>query len=290
MASLISVGTNVVLLGALYALVATGFTLIFGVGGVLNLAHGSSITIGAYTAFYVAGTDLFGEATVLAAPLVALVVGGAFSLLLWKGMIRYVTDNPVSVLILTLVVTLIVEQVFLALESGQPVVVPNLVDGTLEIGGLGISSNRIVIFAFSWVVIGALFYFVNRTKTGKSILATSMSDKGASLVGIDSERSYTYTWVIAGALAAVAGVFLASFQNANPLMGRNPLLLSFAIVVLGGLGSIRGSVIGAYIISLLDQLTISYVSSRLTGVSALLVLVVVLLIKPEGLYGRELIE
>ncbi|WP_276261144.1 branched-chain amino acid ABC transporter permease [Haloglomus litoreum] len=290
MASLVSVGINVLLLGALYALVATGFTLIFGVGGVLNLAHGASLTIGAYSAFYLANTDILGGSTILLAPLLALVVGGLFSLLLWKGMIRFVTDNPVSVLILTLVVSLIVEQVFLALETAQPVVVPNLVDGTVNIGSIGISANRLVIFAVSWVVIGALFYFVNETRTGKAILATSMSTRGASLVGINAERSYTYTWIIAGALAALAGVFLASFQNANPLMGRNPLLLSFSIVIVGGLGSIRGSVIGAYLISLLDQLTVSFISSRLTGVSALIVLVIVLMVKPEGLFGRELVE
>ena len=290
MASLVSVGLNVLMLGALYALVATGFTLIFGVGGVLNLAHGSSLTIGAYTAYYTVNSSLFGDAAIYVAPFAALIVGGLFSLVLWKGMIKHVTDNPVSVLILTLVVTLIVEQVFLALEGGQPLVVSNLVDGTINLGGIGVSSNRLLIFAISWVVIGALFYFVNETKTGKSILATSMSKKGASLVGIDAERSYTYTWVLAGALAALAGVFLASFQNANPLMGRNPLLLSFAIVIIGGLGSIKGSVVGAYLISLLDQLTVSFISSRLTGVSALIVLVIMLLVKPEGLFGRELIE
>ena len=99
---------------------------------------------------------------------------------------------------------------------------------------------------------GGLFYFVDRTRTGKAILATSMSDKGAALVGIDAERIYTYTWLLAGALAGVTGLFLASFQTASPTMGRTPLLLAFAIVVVGGLGSIRGSVIGAYLISFLD--------------------------------------
>lgn len=290
MVSLASVGINVLTLGALYALVAMGFTLIFGVGGVLNLAHGASLTLGAYTAYYLVQVNPFGSATILVAPFLALAVGGVFSLALWKGMIKHVSDNPVSVLILTLVLSLIVEQVFLALEGAQPLVVSNLANGSTNIAGTGLSNNGIVIFVVSWIVIGALFFFVNRTKTGKSIIATSMSKKGAALVGIDAERSYTYTWVIAGALAAVAGVFLASFQTATPLMGRNPLLLSFSIVILGGLGSIRGSVIGAYLISLLDQLTVSFISSRLTGVSALIVLVIVLLVKPEGLFGRELVE
>lgn len=155
--------------------------------------------------------------------------------------------------------------------------------------GDSVRQNRVLVFAVSWLLIGGLFYFVDRTRTGKAILATSMSDKGAALVGIDAERIYTYTWLLAGALAGVAGLFLASFQTASPTMGRTPLLLAFAIVV-GGLGSIRGSVIGAYLISFLDHATVTFVSERLAGVSALVVLVAVLLVKPEGLFGRELVE
>jgi branched-chain amino acid transport system permease protein len=215
------------------------------------------------------------------------VVPALFSLALYKGLIKPAGDNPVAVLILTLVMTLVVEQVLLALAGAQPLAVSGFVQGQFDVLG-GVEANRVIAFVVSWVLIGALFVFVNRTKTGQAVLATSMSKKGSALVGIDPDRVYTFTWLIAGALAGIAGLFLASFQTANPLMGRTPLLLSFAIVVLGGLGSIRGSVIGAYLISLLDQVTVSFVSPRLAGVSALIVLVVVLLVKPEGLFGREL--
>jgi branched-chain amino acid transport system permease protein len=282
----ITVGVNVLLLGALYAIVAIGFTLIFGVGGILNLAHGAFLTVGAYTAFYLVNAGLPVWATVPIAGLVAAAGGIA----LWKGILEKVSDNPVSVLILSLVAGLIVEQVFLVYEGAQTLVVPALVDGSLKIGGTGIEINRLIIFIFSWVVIGLLFYFVNETKTGQAILATSMSKKGAALVGIDAGKVFTLTWIVAAALAGIAGVFLATFQTVNPLMGRTPLLLSFSIVVLGGLGSIRGSVIGAYLISFLDQITVQYVSTRLAGVSGLIVLVIVLLVRPEGLFGRELTE
>jgi branched-chain amino acid transport system permease protein len=283
MASVVNVATNVLLLGALYSLVAIGFTLIFGVGGVLNLAHGAAISLGAYAAYY-AGTLGLG---VVGAGIAAVVVPALFSLALYKGLIRPAGDNPVAVLILTLVMSLVVEQVLLAVAGAQPLAISGFVSGQLDVLG-GIDANRVVAFVLSWILIGALFVFVNRTKTGQAVLATSMSKKGSALVGIDPDRVYTFTWLIAGGLAGVAGLFLASFQTANPLMGRTPLLLSFAIVVLGGLGSIRGSVIGAYLISLLDQVTVSFVSPRLAGVSALLVLVLVLLVKPEGLFGREL--
>jgi branched-chain amino acid transport system permease protein len=242
--------------------------------------------VGAYTAFYLVNAGLPVWATVPIAGLVAAAGGIA----LWKGILEKVSDNPVSVLILSLVAGLIVEQVFLVYEGAQTLVVPALVDGSLKIGGTGIEINRLIIFIFSWVVIGLLFYFVNETKTGQAILATSMSKKGAALVGIDAGKVFTLTWIVAAALAGIAGVFLATFQTVNPLMGRTPLLLSFSIVVLGGLGSIRGSVIGAYLISFLDQITVQYVSTRLAGVSGLIVLVIVLLVRPEGLFGRELTE
>jgi branched-chain amino acid transport system permease protein len=283
--SIATVAANVLLLGALYALVAIGFTLIFGVGGVLNLAHGASITLGAYSAYYAVQFGL----GIYVGGLVALAVPALFNYALYKGLIKPAGENPVAVLILTLVLSLVVEQVFLAIAGAQPVTIPGFVDGQVAILG-GLEANRVLGFVLSWVLIGGLFYFVNRTKQGQAILATSMSKKGSALVGINPDRTYTYTWIIAGLLAGVAGLFLGSFQSLNPLMGRSPLLLSFSIVVLGGLGSIRGSVIGAYFISLLDQLTIFYVSDRLAGLSGLVVLVVVLLVRPKGLFGRELAE
>ncbi|WP_255149936.1 branched-chain amino acid ABC transporter permease [Halorarius halobius] len=289
MAGLANLATQVLMLGALYSLVAIGFTLIFGVGGVLNLAHGAILTIGAYSALAV-GEIVAGPAGVWVGLVAAAVVPAGLSLAFYKGLIRPARHNPVTVLILTLVMGLIVEQVVLVVWGGQDIVVSSLIAGQTTVLGQQLQSNRIVVFVLSWVLIGALFYFVNRTRTGQAILATSMSEKGASLVGIDPDDVYSYTWILAGALAGIAGVFLASFQTASPFMGRSPLLLSFAIVVVGGLGSIRGSVIGAYLISLLDTLTIEFVSTRLAGVSALVVLVLVLLVKPEGLFGRELAE
>lgn len=282
----ITVGVNVLLLGALYAIVAIGFTLIFGVGGILNLAHGAFLTVGAYTAYYLVQAGVPVWVTVP----IAGIVAGVGAIALYKGILEKVADNPVSVLILSLVAGLIVEQVFLVYEGAQNLVVPAMIDGSITVGGIGVETNRLIIFLFSWVAIGLLFYFVNRTKTGQAILATSMSRKGAALVGIDAGKVFSLTWIIAGALAGIAGVFLATFQTVTPLMGRTPLLLSFSIVVLGGLGSIRGSVIGAYLISFLDQITVQYVSTRLAGVSGLVVLVIVLLVRPEGLFGRELTE
>ena len=281
-----NLAVNVLLLGALYSLIAIGFTLIFGVGGVLNLAHGAAITLGAYAAYYVTEAGF----SIWIGALAAFVLPGLFSYALYRGMIKRVAGHPITVLILTLVAGLVVEQVFLVVAGTQPLAIPALVGGQTELFARGVENNRIAAVGLSWLLIAGLFYFVTRTKQGKAILAISMSKKGAALVGIESDHVYGYTWLIAGALAGIAGLFLASFLTANPLMGRNPLLLSFAIVVFGGLGSIRGSVLGAYLIALLDQVTVTMISTRLSGVAALVVLVLVLLVRPEGLFGRELAE
>ena len=283
---LTDVVANAVMMSALYALVAIGFTLIFGVGGVLNLAHGATVTIGAFSAYYV--SEVFGYSIWIGA-LAALLVPALFSAALYRGVIRRVEDDPITVMILTLVTAIAIEEIIKTAFGTQPAVISSLWTGQVAIAG-GIQANNLLVFGLSWVIIGLLFFAINYTKTGKVILATSMSTKGASLVGIESDRMYLYTWVLAGAFAGLAGLFLGSIQTASWSMGRSPLVLSFSIVVLGGIGSIRGSVIGAYIIGFLETFTMSYVDSSLSGLASLVVLVLILLAKPEGLFGREFTE
>ncbi|OVE84074.1 branched-chain amino acid ABC transporter permease [Natronolimnobius baerhuensis] len=283
MVDIVSIGANTIVLGSLYALIAMGFTLIFGVAGQANLAHGGTITIGAFTAWYVAG--LGGGVWVgLAA---ATVTGALFHVVLYRVFVRHI-DNPVNVLILTLLAWFVVEYSFLAIIGSEPRSVPSLLGGTTSIAGVSFLYNNLLIFVLSWVFIGALFGFVNYTKTGQAIIATSMNERGAALVGIKTDNITLLTWALAGVLAGSAGVLYGSFRAASWDMGMTPLVLAFAIVILGGIGSIRGSVIAAYIIGFLEVFTISAVSPRLSGMTALLVIIIVLLVKPTGLYGREL--
>lgn len=279
-------------ISALYAVIAIGFTLIFGVGGILNFAHGGFITLGAFSAYIASG--YFGLPIfvgLFAGTLVGAAVGGAT----YMGVIRYVRTRPVTILILTFVIGFFMMyfvRVFgREILNIDPLNIPvNPVIGSSSFG------NDVFIFATSWLLIGALFYFVNYTRTGRAIIAVSMSDKGASLVGIDSERINLITWVLAGAFAGYAGVLLAgSLGGGSWLMSIEPpapLVLSFAIVILGGLGSIKGSVVGAYIIGFFETFTVTFApgGSQLAGISSLVLLLVFLLVKPEGLFGREAAE
>jgi branched-chain amino acid transport system permease protein len=291
-------------ISALYAIIAIGFTLIFGVGGILNFAHGAFITVGAFAAFFVSSSSGLGLPIIfglLAATLAGAAVGGVTYL----GVIRYVRTRPVTILILTLVIGFFIMyalNIFTDEIMGvDPLQIPvppvigteSAINGAISFIGPS-TLNSLFIFTTSWLLIGALYYFVNSTRTGRAILAVSMSDKGAALVGINAEKINLITWVLAGAFAGYAGVLLAGdLGGGSWLMAIEPpapLVLSFAIVILGGLGSIKGSVVGAYIIGFFETFTVTFVSSQLAGISSLILLLVFLLAKPEGLYGREAAE
>lgn len=282
MVNLTTLATNWLLISALYALIAVGFTMIFGVGNVINLAHAVSIILGGFMGVFLTQA---GYPPILGVAL-ALFVPALFNLLMYLGIIRYLQDRPITVMLVTFLWVLIVEEIFLKTMGNESYAVEPLIRGSVSIFGDSVTLNRLFLFALSWAIIAALFLFVNRTQTGRAILATSMSPKGASMVGIDEIRINLYTWVIAGGLAGLSGLFIGSFQTAAYDMGIDPLILSFSIVVIGGLGSIKGSVVAAYLIGLFEVITVTFISPDLSGLTPLLLLIGVLLVKPEGMFGR----
>jgi branched-chain amino acid transport system permease protein len=283
-----------IFLSALYAIIAIGFTLIFGVGGILNFAHGSFITVGMFAAFLVTNSSGWIDLPVWAGLLAGTGAGVLVAVVTYLGIIRYVRDRPVTVLILTFVVGFFIIYAIRIWASSidgveaLSIPVPQVM-GTAFL-------NNVFIFVTSWLSMGLLFYFVNYTRTGRAIIAVSQSDKGAALVGISAEKINLITWALAGAFAGYAGVLLAgAFGNGSWLMSIQPpapLILSFAIVILGGLGSIKGSIVGAYIIGFFETFVVNFApgGEQLAGVSSLALLVVFLLVKPEGLFGREAAE
>lgn len=287
---------NWLVFSALYALTAIGFTIIFGVGGVLNLAHGASITISAFVTFlgYQNFQASLGDtAALVVAFLIGLVLVALFNAFLYLVLVRglervyesaeYVT---LMVMIVTLLSALVVEQYFRLRYGSQPRSVPSFVDGVIP--GTNVEMNLLLGFVVSWIVIAILFVLVTRSKVGMGLVAASMTQHGAEIVGVDLKKLYLYTWILAGVLAGIAGVFLGSFGQAQYTMGRSPLVISFAIVIFGGLGSIRGSVIGAYVIGFLEIGTATFIDPNAVGITSFVVVVAVLLLRPEGLYGREL--
>ena len=287
---------------ALYALIAIGFTLIFGVGGILNFAHGAFITVGAFAAFLVTWGGYLNlpavtigavNLTAVAGLIAGAVAGALLAAVTYLGVIRFVRDRPVVVLILTFVAGFfILYGIQIWLNS-----LPRVSAITFNVEQIMTTDdlNNIFILVTSFILIGFLIFFVNYTRTGRAIVAVSQSDKGAALVGINAEKINLITWTLAGAFAGYAGVLLASRDGGSWLMSilpPAPLILSFAIVILGGLGSIKGSIVGAYVIGFFETFVVRFAPSgdQLAGVASLILLVLFLLVKPEGLFGRGAAE
>jgi len=269
-------------LSALYALVAIGFTMIFGVGDILNVAHGAAIILGGFAAFYT--VSLF-DLSIWVGVIFAIIVPALFSVGVYKIFVKRIEDE-IFIVIITLVILLLTENVFLFVEGTSSKVIPSLFPGRTEIAGISIQNNSAFLFVFSWALILGLIVFTNRSWIGRGIQGLSMTKRGSTLVGVNTERTTTYTYAIAGGLAGLAGLFFGMSQSVSYDMGLDPLLLAFAIVILGGMGSIKGSVVGAYIIGSLETITTSIIDARMTGIISLIVMFIVIMIRPHGLFGR----
>ncbi|MEM4381728.1 MAG: branched-chain amino acid ABC transporter permease [Candidatus Caldarchaeum sp.] len=270
------------LISSLYALSAMGFTMIFGVAGVLNLAHGGFVVLGSFIALWAA--TVMGWNLYLSCALGVLGVA-LIAPLVYKIFVRPIQHNSILVFLVTLLLAALMEWGLILLFSPNPRVLPPLVQGDLQLGGSRIDYNRLLASALALGAIIALWLFIQHTKTGKAIRALSMERTGAALVGIPIERIQLLVWAVSGGLAALAGLFLASFLGMGPLDGRLPLVISFAIVVLGGLGSIPGSLWAAYIVGYAETIA-TYFAPEARGLAALLLMVLILILRPQGLLGR----
>ncbi|CAI48824.1 ABC-type transport system permease protein (probable substrate branched-chain amino acids) [Natronomonas pharaonis DSM 2160] len=282
------------MISAVYALIAIGFTMIFGVGGVLNLAHGGLIMIGAYAYLVVTSTSTVPSIVIppVAGLVVAIVVAALASFALYKGLVEFIEDDVIITFLATVVVAVILAELMELIFSANPRSLTPFVPGSTALPAIGVRIQHIEIagFVLSWVAIGALWYYVTKTDAGRSILATSMTQRGAKLTGVDIAAVSARTWLIAGGLAGLAGVFLGTLQQTSPLMWLDPLALAFIIVVIGGIGSIKGSLVAAYFIGFLETYTVGLLGPEFRGVFALIIVAAVILIRPEGLYGREFVD
>jgi branched-chain amino acid transport system permease protein len=273
-------------LSALYVLIAIGFTLIFSIGGIANLAHGVFLMLGAYIVALLAGQ---GSATALALLISALVVGVA-AVPFYRIFVRPVENEPLTALIVTLLAGLAIEESVGIITDHQRKSVEPILSGTIDLFGTKVPMNRVLAFAVSWLIILGVFYLVTQSRLGRGILAASIDEKGAASVGINIDRVTYMVWALASGIAAVSGYFFGSFTELTPTMGFDPLLTGFVIVVIGGLGSISGSVVAAYLIGMLETIAAFVIDPAAQGLFSFGILLVILLYRPEGLLGKRELE
>ncbi|MGC9270537.1 branched-chain amino acid ABC transporter permease [Acidiphilium sp.] len=279
-------------ISTLYALGALGFTLIFGVSGVLNLAHGGLLVIAAMIAWYV-GTSLgYGAYWGALAGLLACV---AAAMLTYGGVVRSIErsraipprERELFVLTATLLWGVMIEEALAYAFTNSPVTVKPLIAGTIDILGVRTPTNELLIAVIAWIVMVALWLLVNRTKMGKRLIAASINPRALTLLGFELGTIYLIVWLIYGVLAGIAGVLLGSFLGTGSDYIPGLTASAFTIVVLGGLGSVSGTLIAAYIVGYIETLTAYLVSPSLRDVPALVLLIVVLYVRPQGLLGRR---
>ncbi len=274
------------LISALYALISIGFTLVFGVARVFNLAHGAFLMVGAYAAYLVNGLlgwDIYSAAAI------AVAFTALFAALVYRGFIRYFIFHPIVTVMATLAFSLLLEQLLVVIPpiGPSPRHLDPFLEGAAPLFGAQVPKDRLLGFLVSWLCCLALFLFIRWSKAGKAILATAQDRTGAALVGIEPERVYLLTFTVSGALAAIAGIFFNSWTSLVPGIWREPMIISFAIVILGGLGSILGSLVAAHLVGFLETWTIytPALGPSWVGLPSLILLLVVLMLRPQGLFG-----
>jgi branched-chain amino acid transport system permease protein len=276
------VAVSGLLAGALYGMVALGLSLIFGVMRVINIAHGTLLTLGAYTTFW--WFHLLGINPYLSL-LVSMPLMFLLGVVLQRVLVARVVDAPeLSSLLLTFGISIaLANAIRLAFTSSVRSV--EFLTGSIVVGGLALSKSRLVAFGFAVAITALAYWVLQKTRIGRAIRATSQSREMAMFCGVNVPRVHLLTFGIASALAAAGGSLVAVTVAIQPEMGQVYTFKSFLVIVLGGAGNYAGAMLGGMFLGLVEQLSSLLLTTQVSEAVAYLLLVVVLLLRPQGLLG-----
>ena len=281
---------NGVSLGSIYALIALGYTMIYGIIKLINFAHGDIYMVGAYIGFFAV---TFGNLPILPALLISMAVTACLGMLVEKLAYKPLRHAPrISILITAIGVSFFLEYASMYFVTPTPRTFPNVIDNiSFNVAGFVINGQQLLIFSITIVLMAILTYIVQKTKLGKAMRAASFDTETAQLMGVDSDKIISMTFCIGSALAAAAGVLVGVYYNTiDPLMGIMPGLKAFVAAVLGGIGILPGAVVGGIILGVIEALVSGFISSTFRDAAAFAILILVLLIKPSGLFGKNVSE
>lgn len=280
---------NGLITGSIYSLIAIGLTMIFGVMKISNFAHGDFSMVGAYVAVPVmamlAGAFGWTVALILAAAVVGL-MGYALERVLFRPLMSRWTDA--DTIMASLALSLVLGNAMQLFCGATPRMIPDpFGNATMAMGPVSTSVLRVFCLGFSCLTIGLLQVFLNRTSLGAAIRATSQNRAGALLVGINIGRICSVTFVLGSALAGIGGVLYGTLFAVYPFMGVVPTLKAFTVTILGGMGNIRGAIFGGFILGVAEALGGNYVSMEYKNAIGFIIIILVLLIIPRGLFGSS---
>ena len=275
--------------GSVYALVAVGFVLVFSVGGILNLAHGTLFMLGAYFA-YIYLNYVFvdtGTAALLSSIALSVVTVAGLALVLYLVVFRRNIQSISYVMVISLAFALFVEQIMKLAFGVTSTGVPALVRGSQEVFGVRVLTVELLLLPISVAVLAVLWMFLHKTRIGRAIAAVAQNRDGAILVGIDPGVALAVCIAISGALAALSGTLVSSLLTVTPTIWAFWLVKAFAIAILGGLGSLAGAVIASFLLSFMEITTTFVLTDQYADLVALVLIVAILVLKPSGIMGRR---
>lgn len=277
---------NGLVLGSTYALLGIGLTLIFGIMRVVNMAHGELYTLGAYMAYgFVAllGLNYFGS--LILAALAGLAVGALIERLLLRKRNLAAIDE---VMLIMIGVMIVLQNTELLAWGGVAKAVPSpFSQEPIVMGAVSVSPLRLFVLATALVLLGSFYMLIERSRLGLAMRATFQDKDAAKIVGVNVSQIYTLTFALGSCLAAVAGALLAPVFVVNPTMGDLASLKAFAIVILGGLGNLVGAALGGFALALIEEFGAGYISTAYRDAIGFLVILVVMVLRPQGLFSSK---
>jgi len=283
-------------LGAIYALIALGYTMVYGILKFINFAHGEVFMLGAFSGYYLGKlfnvqTESFTWAIIilLLTMIITAIIGVIIEVLAYKPLRK---SSKLTVLITAIGVSLFLQFGGQLVFGADPKAFPNLINNfNINFLGVTISFVQVIVILFSLVLMIVLRFIVMNTKIGTAIRAVSNNLTAASLMGININKTISFTFILGSSMAGAAGILYAiSYPTIDPLMGLLPGLKAFIAAVLGGIGNFPGAVLGGFLIGVVETLTVGYISPTFRDAIAFAILIIILLFRPSGLLGKKEIE
>lgn len=280
----VQTAANAATISVFYALIAVGLALVFGVMGILNFAHGELFMVGAYMVWIVYAQ---GGAPFPIAIIASVAVACGLALAMERGLFRRVPGKPMTGVLLSIGVVFIL-QVLMAQLWGVALMryVPTAVRGALEIFGAIVPLQRLVVIPAAIGILGGLWFFLHRSKTGMALRAVAQNRDAAALQGVDVNRANALAMGVGGALAGAAGGFMAPILPVTPYMGHSAVITAFIVLIVGGVGSLEGALIASFILGFLHTFVTTYVDGNMARIAGALLMFFILVVRPKGIWSR----